>query len=183
MTDFKIVIKPGNLSQAFKDKFAGLQQRLFRAIDTAMNMARGMLEQTARADIGSAGNFGQRWTDGLKVTVEGSTPNMKLSMTHDIPYASIFETGGTIHGNPFLWLPISGTDAENTRPANYSGGIFSARYPRTSGPPLLFAISDKLPRYFGVPSVTIPRKFRLREDVQNVLDNMRSVFDTAWKQS
>jgi hypothetical protein len=178
MASFKITIT--NPGPQFKTQMAGLAQRLTKAIDTTMNMLQSMISDAAKADITGAGNFGQRWTDGLHVNLEGAAPNMRLYMTHDIPYASIFETGGTIQGNPYLWLPLSGTDAEGIRASAFGGGLFSAKYPRRSGRPLLFSITDKQPRYVGVPSVTIPKKFNLTEDVNTVMSNFRQVFSDAW---
>jgi hypothetical protein len=166
---------------AWAAKLAGLQDRLFMAIDTTMNMVRGMLETAMRADIASAGNFGSRWTEGMHANLEGAAPNMRIYFTHDIPFAGIFERGGSIQGKPLLWLPLTGTDAMGVRASAFPDGLFAARYPRKSGPPLLFSLADKKPRYFGIPSVTIPQKFQLREDVSNVMENFRSVFDQAWK--
>jgi len=165
----------------FAVELAGLAERLQRAISATVNMIASMLLAEGRADISAAGNFGQRWTDGLHVTQQGSGGNMKLFFTHDIPYATIFETGGTIQGKPLLWIPLSGTDAAGVRASAFPGGLFSARYPRKSGPPLLFSIADKKPRYFGVESVTIPQKFHLTDDVTSVMSNFRAVFDEAWQ--
>jgi hypothetical protein len=171
-----------NVGAKFKSQMAGLGDRLNRAIEAAMNMAASMMLEAGRTDIGSAGNFGQRWTDGLHVTIEGSAPNMKMYFTHDIPWASIFETGGTVTGSPLLWIPLSGTDAQGIRASAFGGGLFSAKYPRRDGgPPLLFSMADKKPRYFGVSEVTIPPKFHLTEDVTSVMSNFKAVFDAAWK--
>ncbi len=156
--------------------------RLNKALNAAANMAASLMQELGRNDIGGAGNFGSRWVDGLKVNVEGAAPgNMKISMTHDIPWAGIFETGGTIQGSPMLWIPLSGTDAAGIRASAFGGGLFSAKYPRHGGPPLLFSMADKKPRYFGVEAVTIPRKFQLTEDVVSVMSNFRAVFDDAWR--
>lgn len=182
MSGFKITFKLPVPN--FAARMAGLAERLQRAVAATTNMIASMLLETGQADIGSAGNFGQRWTDGLHVTQQGSGGNMKLFFTHDIPYATIFETGGTIQGKPLLWIPLSGTDAAGVRASAFPGGLFSARYPRKNGgPPLLFSISDKKPRYFGVESVTIPKKFHLAEDVTSVMANFRAVFDEAWQRS
>lgn len=160
--------------------FTKLAVRMNRAITAAMNMAASLILSKGQADIASAGNFGSRWTQGLKMNVEGSAPNMRMYMTHEIPYAGIFETGGVINGAPLLWIPISGTDAMHTR-ASAFGGLFSAKYPRKNGPPLLFSMADKQPRYFGVSQVTIPKKFQLTEDITSVMSNFKSIFDQAWQ--
>lgn len=180
---FRIKITPGDIGKKFKDQLAGLGDRLNKAIDTAMNMAAAMMLQAGRDDIASAGNFGDKWTDGLKVVLEGSAPNMRMYFTHEIAWAGIFETGGTVQGSPLLWIPISGTDAQGVRASAFGDGLFSAKYPRRTGPPLLFSMADKKPRYFGVSEVTIPRKFHLTEDVTSVMSNFKAVFDEAWRAS
>lgn len=159
---------------------AGIRDRFDRTVTAAANMAASMIEQLGRVDIASAGAFGGRWIFGLHVTTSGALPNMRLSMTHDVNYAGIFETGGTIHGHPFLYIPISGTDAVGIRARDY-GGLFSPAHPNRTGKPLLFSIADKKPRYFGVESVTIPPKFHLRQDIKSVMANFRNIFDAAWK--
>jgi hypothetical protein len=180
MATFKITVS--NPGPAFKTQMAGLADRINKALDASFNMLASLIKSAADADIKSAGNFGDRWTDGLHVNVEGSAPNMRLYMTHDIPYASIFETGGTISGNPMLWIPLSGTDAAGIRASAY-GDLFSPRKQRSTGRPLLFSVTDKKPRYVGVDTVTIPKKFHLTEDVNTVMSNYRQIFADAWSQS
>lgn len=176
----KVRIDPKNIGDIWKSKMAGLQDRLYAALTAAANMAASLIHERAKADISSAGNFGARWTDSLHVEVEGVAPNMILSMTHDIPWVGIFETGGKINGD-LLWIPLSGTDAAGVRASAFPGGLFSAKYPRQGGRPLLFSMQDKQPRYFGIESVTIPKKFQLTEDVTSVMSNFRAIFDDAWK--
>lgn len=177
-----IRITPPNIGAMWKGSMAALGQRLNRALNAAVNMAAAMMHLRGQDDIEGAGNFGTSWVNGLKVNVEGAAPgNMKISMTHEIPWAGIFETGGSVHGSPMLWIPLSGTDAAGIRASAFPGGLFSAKYPRHGGPPLLFSMQDKKPRYFGVEEVTIPRKFHLTEDVVSVMSNFRAVFDEAWK--
>jgi hypothetical protein len=159
---------------------AGLQRRFRYAFTAAANMAAAMIEESGRIDIALAGNFGARWIEGLHVKASGTIGNMRISMYHDVPYAGIFETGGEIHGNPLLWIPLSFTDAKGIAASEYGSGLFRVDR-RASGTPLLFSIADKKPKYFGVESVTIPQKFHLRDIQQSVMGNFRSIFDAAFK--
>jgi hypothetical protein len=183
MSNFRIKIT--NPGPQFKDQMDAFGARLIKTIDRAMHMIQSMIKTAADADISSAGNFGPRWTDGLHVNIEGAAPNMRLYMTHDIDYASIFQEGGTIQGNPLLWIPLSGTDAamNRARAMDYPGGVRGGRGGRKGGRPLLFSVTDHKPKYFGVDSVTIPKKFHLEDDVNNVMSNFRSVFSDAWDAS
>lgn len=160
----------------FKQNLAGVADRFEAALTAAMNMARSMILEAGKADIASAGNFGGRWTEGLHVTLN----NMRLSMTHDVSYADIFETGGVIQGKPLLWIGLSGTDAAGIRPSEY-GGLFSARPTVAGQTPLMFSITDKQPKYFGIESVTIPKIFHLNEIVQSVMANFRQIFDSQFR--
>lgn len=182
MAGFRIKISdPGPQIKAVMEKYTA---RLNRTIDATMRMIQSMLSDAAKADIASAGNFGAKWTDGLHVNLEGAAPNMRLSMTHDIHYAKIFETGGTIHGDPFLWIPISSeADAVMTdRIKAFPGGVRGGRGHRT-GRPLLFSVTDNKAKYFGAESVNIRKKFHLEEDVNTVMSNFRSVFSSEWDAS
>lgn len=164
----------------FKQNLAGLHDRFAAALTATANMIASLIAEESKADIAASGNFGSRWTEGLHVTADvGATGNMRISMTHDIPNAGIFETGGKIEGNPLLWLPISGTDAEGKQASSYGGDMFSVQRP--GKPPLLFSFADKLPKYFGIESVTIPQKWHLRDIQLSVMANFRQIFDEQFR--
>ena len=177
----KFVINTGEATKKFKQNLAGLQDRMDRAITATTNMIASMILERVKSDIEQAG-FSSRWTDNVEIDVQpGSLGNMRISLTGGDPALALFETGGVIHGDPLLWVPLSGTDAQKTRARDYPGGLFSAKYPRKYGPPLLFAISDKLPRYFGVESVTIPKLFHINDTVRSVMGNFRAIFDAEFR--
>lgn len=167
----------------FKQDLAGIGDRMHKAMGVAANMAASMIKAEADEDIRASGDFGERWTSGLHVNVEstGALNNMRISMYHDIEFAGIFETGGSIYGNPLLWLPLSGTDAEGTQAGAYPDKLFSAV--SSTGLPLLFSMYDKKPKYFGVPAVTISRKWHLREIQANVMKNFKTYFMQAFRKA
>jgi hypothetical protein len=172
-----------NPSDKFRANMAQVRDRIYRAVDIAANMIASMWEQAGRDVIAASGNFGEKWTSGLHVNQDGSAPSIRLYMSHDIPFAHIFETGGTIQGKPLLWIPISGTDAQGKHASQY-GDLFSMKYPRRDGGrPLLFSSSDRQPKYFGIESVTIPPKWDLNGTAVSVMKNFQSVFDAAMQQA
>lgn len=175
----RLVVDTKVTQQKFKQNLAGLGPRIEQAMTAAANMAASMIEQEAKQDIAEAGNFGGRWADGLHVNVNGTGKNISISMVHDIPYAGIFEEGGTNVGKPLMWIGLSGTDAEGVSVGSYGDQLFSAK--SAKGTPLLFSISDKRPKFFGVASITIPPKWHLREIQLRVMQNFRSYFDTAFR--
>lgn len=167
----------------FKQDLAGLGERTHKALGVAANMAASMMKEKGDADIRGSGDFGERWTNGLHVVVDGTDTanNMRISMYHDISYAGIFESGGTINGNPLLWIPLEGSDAAGIEASNYPGGLFSAK--SSSGTPLLFSMADKEPKYFGIEAVTIPRKWHLREIQKTVMKEFKNYFHEAFKKA
>ncbi len=161
-------------ADAFKKGIDETRDRFDQAFATSLNMVASMMRDEVKADIAGAGNFGSQYTDGLSVTVDGTKITTKL----DTPGAGLFETGGTIHGKPLLWLPISGTDAVGVQASDYGSKLFSVNR-KAGGVPLLFAIKDHAPKYFGVPSVTIPKKFHIAEIEQRVMAGFKEIFEHA----
>lgn len=166
--DFKID------TTAFKASIDRVGENYEAAFATAKNMIASMMLEEVTEDIRSAGNFGERFLGGLTVKVDGEA----IVTTLDAPGALIFEQGGTIEGNPLLWIPFSGTDAEGVQAKDYGDQLFSVNR-NAGGPPLLFSVADRSPKYFGVPSVTIPKKFHIGEIQSRVMDNFEAIFQEA----
>jgi hypothetical protein len=158
----------------FKTSIEKTAEEYNAALDVAKNMVASMMLEEVTADIKQAGNFGDKYLDGLSVEVDGNV----IRTTIDAPGADIFETGGTIQGNPLLWLPISGTDAEGVQAKDYGDQLFSVNR-IAGGPPLLFSIKDRAPKYFGVPSVTIPQKFHVHLIQQQVMQEFGTILNEA----
>lgn len=146
------------------------------ALSASANMIASMMKTEVTADIQSAGKFGSEYTDRLSVTVDG----LKITTKIDAPGAALFEHGGTIHGKPLLWLPISGTDAEGIQAKDYGDKLFSVNR-LTGGVPLLFSIKDRAPKYFGISSVNIPKKFHIAEIEARVMTQLPQIFNQAIK--
>jgi hypothetical protein len=173
-----LVVDTSAAEAQLQANMALLGERMQGAISASLNMAASMIKDQGDADIAGAGRFGAEWTDGLHVDVSTAAGNMQISMYHDIPYAGIFEEGGQIEGQPLLWIGLSGTDAEGVRPRDYPGGLFAVNR-RAGGPPLLFSTQDQTPKFFGVTSVTIPKKFHLAEIARNVMAGYKQLFVDA----
>jgi hypothetical protein len=165
MVQVIITVTGGNLSERVSKNIDATIEQVNTAVTAAMNMCRSMIEEQARSMISGSGKFGGRWIDGLHVPLE----NMRISMSHDIPYADIFETGGTITGSPLLWLPIGDGPASGEKLVSAKG----------AKKPLMLSITDKSPKLFGVASVTIPKKWDLNGVVQNVMQNFADYFAEA----
>ena len=160
-----VEITGGSVSERISKNVNATIEQVNAAVTAAMNMCRSMIEEQAKAMITGSGKFGGRWTDGLHVTLD----NMRIGMSHDIPYADIFETGGTISGNPLLWLPLGDGPAEGEQLVAAKG----------ASKPLMLSINDKTPKLFGIASVTIPKKWDMNGVVQNVMQNFSAYFSEA----
>ena len=165
MVKVTIEVTGGDIQTRVVENINATVAQVNQAVSTAMNMVRSMIEEQAREQIAASGKFGGRWTDGLHVTLD----NMRISMSHDIAYADIFETGGTISGSPLLWLPIGDGPAGGEKLVSAKG----------ASKPLMLSINDKSPKLFGTASVTIPKKWDLNGVVQNVMSNFADYFSQA----
>jgi len=109
----------GELDQALR----AIYQPIAAAATGAIKDAAAQIKTEGRAAI-AAGGFGQKWQNALRVEVypsRGISANAAALAHHKIPYAGIFETGGTIQGRPLLWIPLTGS------PARISGQRFTPR--------------------------------------------------------
>lgn len=106
---------------------ADLHKRLATAATDAMKEAGAIIKRDGRANIAAAG-FSQRWQNAFRVNIypdRGRTVSTHAALLayHKIPYAGIFESGGTITGNPLLWLPLPNVPTSlrgrHMTPANY----------------------------------------------------------------
>lgn len=151
----------GALFQRSSDRLARKGRDAIRA--AAQDVADEIV-RTGRIDIRNAGNFGRRWEDSLEANVDVSEGggNVRVNVTMDIFYWRVFEYGATIHGKPLLWIPLSFADVPPGTYARDYGPLFRVDR-KNGGAPLLLSPIDRKPKYFGKESVTIPKKFHLRE--------------------
>lgn len=143
---------------------AGRKGPLVRDImrTTATDIAAEFMKEAAE-DIRGAGKFGSRWTNGFSVQVSEGGGNIRLDISHAVPYFNVFTKQTTIQGKPLLWIPLSfATDAQGIRARDY-GPLFRVDRAGGKAPLLLSWTKPAIPKYFGRSSVTIPQKFRTFE--------------------
>lgn len=126
--------------------------------------------EEGRRNIAGAGKFGGKWQSGLQFRMEGAAeggePSLqaKAIIFHRFGFAGVFEHGATIAGKPLLWIPTT----PGGPPASRSGKKLTSATVR--GQPMLFDANDRArdrkPLYIGVPSVRIPKKWRITEIVK-----------------
>lgn len=183
---FEIRFNSQSMSGKFRARVVADKSRVAQAITGAARLSALEIKRQGDLDIKAAGKFGRRWQDAFKVEVTpktGALLNARIDVSHTIPYSNVFETGGTIKGNPLLWIPLSYTGL-TMRARDYArsfGGLFYVR--RHSGAPLLLSIRDHMPKYFGVSSVTIKKKFHIHEITRSVMRNYRSLYSRLMKRA
>lgn len=159
------------------------QKNTRRVLNAQRGAAKDVAEYVVakgRADISKAGRFGARWTEGFKGKVTEGGGFIKVSFTMAVPYWRIFQKGGTIHGRPLLWIPLSfAADAQGKNARDYPGKLF--RVDRKGGAPLLMAGKPAQPKYFGKESVNIPKKFHLIEIIREGADKMKKFYSNRMK--
>lgn len=142
----------------------------------AMRQAEKAILTQGRDDIQSAGNFGARWTEGLQSNIEEGDERITLTVTHNVPYWSVFQTGKLIRGRPLLWIPLPGTDP------NERGDFFQTS---KKGNLLLFKKEGKeiTPLRVAKEQVYIPKKFHLVEickDVAGTLGQLYKLYQAGY---
>lgn len=131
-------VAKGVLKAAFHD--AGTD--IAKANTLAMRDVAAIGKEYARAAVRKGGpGFQRRWPNAVR---SKAYPEKGISLKPSAvvwirsDYAGIFETGGTIPGSPYIWLPLKGVPpkykGERTRPGNIRGLI---TIKRPGKPPLL----------------------------------------------
>lgn len=184
MTAIRVYFKGERFGPVFVRSIRKDAERVRAAARGAAQDVANQIVLLGQGDIASAGNFGSRWTEGLKATVTEGGGNIRINVTHDVSYFNIFQYGGVIAGKPMLWIPLSaefGGDAQGVRARDYGSRLFrvpNSRTPnaRAGKAPLLLSYDDRQPKYFGKESVTIPKKFHIVEIARAAAQRMRDVY-------
>jgi hypothetical protein len=155
-------------------------ERQIKAGQAAAKRAADEIEYTGRQDIRAGGNFrSDRWQQGFHAKLSyQSRSDLSIRITHDVRYWVVFEEGRVIHGKPLLWIPLHfATEAFGLRARDYPLPLF--RVDRPGKAPLLLDRTG--PKYFGKESVTIPKKWHLRQIVRDVAKRINQYYREAFK--
>lgn len=154
-------------------------EKAIKAGQAAAKRAKDEIEYRGRQDIRAGGRFGStRWQEGFHAKLSyQSRQDLSIRITHDVPYWVVFEEGRVIHGKPMLWIPLHfATEAWGIRARDYPLPLF--RVDREGKAPLLLDATG--PKYFGKESVTIPKKWHLRQIVRDVSRHINQYYREAF---
>jgi uncharacterized protein DUF6441 len=173
---FKVKADPPAWLQMIRDK----QRAVATAAVAALRETATDAVEEGRSNIAGAGAFGPTWQQGLRRRIvnaeEGGEPSLqaKAIIFHKFGIAGVFEHGATIEGKELLWIPTT----RGGPPASRSGKKLTSATVR--GQPMLFDANDKdrhrKPLYVGVPSVRIPKKWRIIEIVKEHARQLGALF-------
>lgn len=174
----------GKLGPKLQVRAKKFNERQIKAIQSSAQRAKEEIETQGRANIAAGGNFSSpRWQDGFQAKISfQSRTDLTIRTTHAVSYWHVFENGAVIRGNPMLWIPLSGSNADvrKVRARDYGAPLFRVDR-KNGGAPLLH--DGNAPQYFGKESVTIPKKWNLRDIVRNVARQMSKFYRQAMKDS
>jgi Family of unknown function (DUF6441) len=159
---FELTVDQSALTKIVRAK----QRSIARAADAALRETATNAVEEGRSNIAGAGKFGPKWQQGLQFRMVGAQKGgePKAIIFHRFGFAGVFEHGATIAGKPLLWIPTTPGGPRASR----SGKKLTSATVR--GKPMLFDANDRdrdrKPLYIGVPSVRIPRKWRITEIVK-----------------
>lgn len=146
----------------FGFKYAAITGQFQQAMDAAQNTiataATGAIKDVAnyaklagRANIANAG-FSTRWQNAFRANIypsKGVSLNPAAFIFHRIPYAGIFENGGTIAGSPLLWLPLPNVPTSMSGSGRGSAHMTPANYVRLIGPLVTIYRPGRIPLLGG----------------------------------
>ncbi|MGW8177706.1 MAG: DUF6441 family protein [bacterium] len=182
---------------SYIDVKKALEQNIKRRLDKAaldsMKEVKELGLKYGRSAIGrGGGKFSSKPTfkKGLRANLyENEGDNPAVFFYHKIPYANIFEEGGSIQGNPFLWLPLRSIAGKAKSPKQFkkkfpNAKLRLAKKKRGSNrAPLLVAniltgagFKRGVPVFIGIPRVTIPKKFNVRGAIKRAFDRFPEIY-------
>ena len=175
MPTLRLYVQDERVGQLLRRSVSRQGDKVRAAARETAQAAAEQIVTRGRADIRSApGNWGQRWPDGLNAEVSEGGGNIRISVTHDVPYFMVFERGALIKGKPLLWIPLS-SNPFKVRARDYPGRLFKT-VRKSDGLQLLGSRDDGQMKYFAKESVTIPKKFHITEIARQVASNMKLAY-------
>lgn len=183
MAGIKFRLENGDkLGKKFETRIRRYNEKQIKAVQATARQIKDEVEYAGRADMRAGGDFGSsRWQEGLNVALSyESRSDIRLRLTHRVKYWKVFEYGATILGKPMLWIPLDFGNAFGVRARDYPLPLFKVE--REGKAPLLVDPQNG-PQYFGKESVTIPKKWHLRQIFKRISSNAAAYYRTHMRNS
>lgn len=163
-------------------------EQLRRNLDKAHEVMKKAVSATAKEtakelrsaifeDIQSSGDFGKPWKSSVKVESaigDGeATITVRYSSSKLGQAAKLFETGGTVHGDPLLWIPLN--DRQSLRKAIVRAGGAVYVHGRDGGHYLIGRKTRKVIA-IGAEQINQHKRFHIQEAVRRVADRVPAIY-------
>jgi len=142
---------------------------------TAQN-ARDEIQRQVEEDFTNTGRLGQKYAGSVQTQVSQGGANIRVAVTSNKPGLEFLNEGGIVRGNPYMWIPLSGTGIRNVDAKDYPGRLFIVKR-KSGGTPLLMDAADRKPKYAGVAQVTIKKKFHTIDIVNDVASRLQAMYE------
>lgn len=185
--------------ESFNKAFLQKNRVVAEAATGAMDLAADRIKRDGRASI-QAGGFKKRWQNALRVDrhpKKAVSINAAVYVYHKIPYAPLFEFGGTVSGKPLLWVPTRNSPAKIGRskvsPRRFHSQVANLRSAKGVDRPMLVADYRRgrgrpkkgAPKanviFVGIPRVKIPKKFSITKVVDRTIGKLGSFYNESLK--
>jgi len=137
----------------FDEAMLSIQKPMANAATAAIHDVGDQVKREGRAAIAAAG-FSKKWQNGFRVNTypeRGVSIDAVVLAYHKIGYAGVFESGASISGRPYLWLPLPGLakriGRDRMTPKNFAktvGRLYSMRRPAGKAPLLGAYMAGKI---------------------------------------
>jgi hypothetical protein len=212
MTQLRLYFSGAKIGETLQKALGDKADQVRKAARAAAADMAADFVRVASADVASAGKFGTRWTQGFETSITEGGGHIRVAVSHQVPYFSVFQYGKVIEGKPLLWLPFSfAADAQGVWPRDFPRPLFRVDR-KSDGLPILFAFTPgnkrrgwpstarllglrvrvsasvstrrgtAEPKYFGKPSVTIPQKFQTDAIALETADEFPEFLNLRMKQ-
>jgi hypothetical protein len=166
----------------YEKAFTGHYRTIAQAATGAIKEAAELAKSAARSNIASAG-FSERWQNALRANTypkSGESIDAAALVYHKIPYAGIFERGGTITGKPLLWIPLGQNLSGGNRltPKSATAAFGPLKVMARGGKVFLVGKVGKksVPLFVGVASVREPKKFDVIATVKKIAAKLPELY-------
>lgn len=118
----------------------------------------------------------KRWAPGLQAKKTEGGGTIKVTFFHLISYFWTHEKGATIKAKTgLLWIPLSfAKDAQGVYARDFPERLF--RVDRAGKSPLLLSAEDKKPKYFGIASVKVPKRFDVLKTIRDITRKSKDIY-------
>lgn len=187
MVDLRIKFGNEKIGQTYSRSVGNQRQKVLAAMRATAQLEADVIVDLGRADIRKASPAfakSKRWAPGLnaKVTVRSGTYVIAVTHTEKTQFF-VHQFGATIKAknkSGLLWIPLDfAKDAQGVMARDFPAPLF--RVDRQGKAPLLLSAKDKQPKYFGIASVTIPKRFHIFEIIREVSRNAKDIYKKAFK--